>query len=156
MNAYEKQRKRELAYERKHRVKPVRMSSVDDDAPLDREPTDEEFDLVLRGHGDVKRENVRVMLMSGLFCVRVDSRTLRFYDAAKLRNRVREGTGIGVKVYAAGQTTTAVYDPKTKAPLVFKTGDARSQKAEIKAVMNSPEWKAAHKLPEDIEINVTE
>lgn len=138
------------------RIVPSRVGRTLVNDSGDHPPSDAEFERVAAEYGPCPREAVKIWGNGHGFTVQVGAKRWRYMKWGQYAGRSHEYRDPRTKVYAAGQTTTAVYDPKTKAPYVFKTGDARSQKAEIRAVMNTPEWKEAHKLPEDMEVNITE
>lgn len=156
--SYASKRKDQLNDIKAARTRPARVSRRINSEGWKRAPTDDELGRIVAQCGDVSLCRIEVFTDGSGFTLATgnDRRSRITFHQWGEQKRLREHRNSGIKVYAAGQKTSIVYDPQTKAPYVFKTGDARSQKAEIRAIMNSPEWQAEHKLPEDCEVHITE
>lgn len=118
----------------------------------EREPDDKEFERVQAIHPGFPRELVKVSINSGAIWLKMQGRQVLLNE-----KRVKHtGKDPRIKIYSSGDKTTAIYDPKTGQPLVFKTGDKQSQQMEMRAVVNSQEWRSSHGIPDDVEINFSE
>ena len=118
----------------------------------ERPPDDAEFARVQAVHPGCPRELITVSSASGAIWLKMEGRQVLLNE----KRIKRTGKDPRIKVYSSGDKTSAIYDPKTGKPLVFKTGDKQSQQMEMKAVVNSQEWRSSHGIPDDVEVNFSE